>query len=411
MKSRFFVTTEIKNESCKFTEHFKQLQNDFSHSKEQRKIGWCVHRKNTKSTGANVQAVDKQVISKAKHGVHYITLIDIVKAVGVKENLGVKISGKAADMSRYANSSEQRNPFDSIGEYRITVSPGYCPVRCNENLEVGLVSEVNPAMVSEFTQDIAPSESVERSRIAPSRKNIVNFNAVPRFLPTTGHEDPSVLQHLKGILSGLQVVKGAYHHKIDVAVRLAEALEHRAMSSNTLPISSSQCNPHTTEIRDLAKASGFLLIFIRRLSGRLATRVSRERSDCHVTRVARARLCRCVQFTPTLPTCVLTRTTAVSASVSLACARPCASPTSAACAGPGATRTSRSQRGGTRRRRWRPTAHSQTHTRGGWRACGGAAASSQRAGRGTCAGTAASSASSRLLARRFACASGSRRPG
>jgi hypothetical protein len=194
----------------------------------------------------------------------------------------VKNSGKRADWSGSAKGCAQRNLLEILRHSKLSSSHVYYPARCDENLNTD--ADENLPTVSEFEDSQQPT----------------SYHLL----------DTGILQHLMVTLSGLRVVKGAYHQKIDVAVRLAEDLEHLALSRNLPETKTSRETssfssiflPHNSpnEIRELAKACGLLLIFLRRLGGRLATRISRECSNCHVTRVARARLCRCMQRTANL---------------------------------------------------------------------------------------------------------------
>jgi hypothetical protein len=285
MRSRFFLESEIKDERIELIESFKLKKKDNNHGDNLWKIGSCFnHVKKTKRTGDKVKDVDHNPTDFACRNYFNDRLEDVSR----KYNGSCMLAEISADRSGSAI-----GPVHS----KLAASFGFCPVRCDEDSKIDAASDKNLRTVNESAHP-EPIGHLALAKIIPCREPILkSCESLPRLIRPSDDAD-GVLQNLIGALSGLRVVRGAYHKKLDVAVRLAEELEHLALSWNTSPSFSSISLPYnSSEIRELAKACGFLLIFLRRLGGRLATRISRERSNCHVTRVARARLCRCFQST------------------------------------------------------------------------------------------------------------------
>ena len=98
-----------------------------------------------------------------------------------------------------------------------------------------------------------------------------------------------ILEQFCLALSKLQFRRAAYNEKINVAYELTNKLQIYVTSMLLVDHLSYSLESDRNVV---AKACTLLLVFLRKLASRLATRISRERSHCPVARVARARLVR-----------------------------------------------------------------------------------------------------------------------
>jgi hypothetical protein len=100
------------------------------------------------------------------------------------------------------------------------------------------------------------------------------------------------ISHILSAIRALRVVRGEYHSSLDTAYRIADDLESMGSFCFALPAESDSLADQRMQqmSADIIAVCHFFIVVLRRISLCLATRISRERSHCPVTKAARERL-------------------------------------------------------------------------------------------------------------------------